>query len=293
MTKEGKILKALSGFYYVNCSGEIVTCRARGNFRNENITPLVGDDVKIQLSDNNTGYVVEILERKNELLRPKVANIDYSIIVVSVKDPEFSSKLLNKTICLNENSNVDIIIIFTKLDLLKDDELEKMKEIMNYYYEIGYQVFTNSEEDIDKLKEVISNEYVAISGQSGAGKSTFINKLAEHLDIETGEISKHLGRGRHTTRHTEFYQIDDFYIADTPGFSSLDITFIEKEDLQYLFREFHDYDCKFKPCNHMEEIQCGVKEAVESKQILESRYEDYKVLFTEKQNQKRKYIKER
>ena len=293
MTKEGKILKALSGFYYVDCSGEIVTCRARGNFRNENITPLVGDDVKIQMSDNNTGYVVEILERKNELLRPKVANIDYSIIVVSVKDPEFSSKLLNKTICLNENSDVDIIIIFTKLDLLKDDELEKMKEIMNYYYEIGYQVFTNSEEDIDKLKEVISNKYVAISGQSGAGKSKFINKLAEHLDIEPGEISKHLGRGRHTTRHTEFYQIDDFYIADTPGFSSLDITFIEKEDLQYLFREFHDYDCKFKPCNHMEEIQCGVKEAVESKQILESRYEDYKVLFTEKQNQKRKYIKER
>ena len=293
MTKEGKILKALSGFYYVNCSGEIVTCRARGNFRNENITPLVGDDVKIQMSDNNPGYVVEILERKNELLRPKVANIDYSIIVVSVKDPEFSSKLLNKTICLNENSDVDIIIIFTKLDLLKDNELEKMKEIMNYYYEIGYRVFTNSEEDIDKLKEVISNKYVAISGQSGAGKSTFINKLAEHLDIETGEISKHLGRGRHTTRHTEFYQIDDFYIADTPGFSSLDITFIEKEDLQYLFREFHDYDCKFKPCNHMEEIQCGVKEAVENKQILESRYEDYKVLFTEKQNQKRKYIKER
>ena len=291
MTKEGKILKALSGFYYVNCDGEEITCRARGNFRNENITPLVGDDVKIQLSDNNTGYVIEILERKNELLRPKVANIDYSIIVVSVKDPEF--KLLNKTICLNENSNVDIIIIFTKLDLLKNDELEKMKEIMNYYYKIGYQVFTNSEQDIDKLKEVISNKYVAISGQSGAGKSTFINKLAEHLDIETGEISKHLGRGRHTTRHTEFYQIDDFYIADTPGFSSLDITFIEKEDLQYLFREFHDYDCKFKPCNHMEEIQCGVKEAVESKEILASRYEDYKVLFTEKQNQKRKYIKER
>ena len=136
-------------------------------------------------------------------------------------------------------------------------------------------------------------EKVGLIGRSGAGKSTFINKLAEHLDIETGEISKHLGRGRHTTRHTEFYQIDDFYIADTPGFSSLDITFIEKEDLQYLFREFNDYDCKFKPCNHMEEVQCGVKEAVESKEILESRYEDYKVLFTEKQNQKRKYIKER
>lgn len=293
MTKQGKILKALSGFYYVLCDDELITCRARGNFRNEKITPLVGDDVKIQLSDNNTGYVVEILERKNELLRPKVSNIDYSLIVVSAKDPEFSSKLLNKTICLNENSKVDIIIIFTKLDLLHEKEQVYIKNIMNYYEKIGYDVFTNSDEDIEKLKKLISKKYVAISGQSGAGKSTFINKLAHHLDIETGEISKHLGRGRHTTRHTEFYQIDDFHIADTPGFSSLDITFIEKEDLQYLFREFSDYDCKFKPCNHIEEIDCGVKEAVVSGEILQSRYDDYKTLFTEKQTQKRKYIKER
>lgn len=293
MTKEGKILKALSGFYYVQCNEELITCRARGNFRNDNITPLVGDDVKIQMSDNNTGYVVEILERKNELLRPKVANIDYSIIIASAKDPEFSSKLLNKMICLNENSDVDIIIIFTKLDLLSDEELIKMEEIITYYERVGYKVFTNNEEDTENLKKLISNKYVAISGQSGAGKSTFINKLAHHLEIETGEISKHLGRGRHTTRHTEFYPIDDFYIADTPGFSSLDITFVEKEDIQYLFREFGEYSCKFKPCNHIEESQCGVKEAVEKKEILESRYEDYKALFKEKETQKKKYIKEK
>lgn len=291
--KEGKILKALSGFYYVECNNELITCRARGNFRNDNITPLVGDNVKIQMSDNNTGYVVEILERKNELLRPKVSNIDYSIIITSVKDPEFSSKLLNKIICLNEDSNVDIIIIFTKLDLLREKEYNYMKNIMNYYEKIGYKVLSNSDEDIERLKEIISGKYVAISGQSGAGKSTFINKLAEHLDIETGEISKHLGRGRHTTRHTEFYKIDDFYIADTPGFSSLDITFIEKEDLQYLFREFGDYECKFKPCNHIEEGKCGVKDAVANGEILESRYEDYKTLFKEKETQKRKYIKEK
>jgi len=213
-----------------------------------------------------------------------------------LKKNNLSLAMVTKAYCANVNIVTELVKDNNLVDYLADSRIEnlkKMKEIMNYYYEIGYQVFTNSDEDIEKLKQVISEKYVAISGQSGAGKSTFINKLAEHLDIETGEISKHLGRGRHTTRHTEFYQIDDFYIADTPGFSSLDITFIEKEDLQYLFREFLDYDCKFKPCNHMEEIQCGVKEAVESKEILESRYEDYKVLFTEKQNQKRKYIKER
>ena len=260
MTKEGRILKALSGFYYVQCEDELVTCRARGNFRNDNITPLVGDNVIIQMSDNNTGYVIEILERKNELLRPKVANIDYSVIIVSVKDPE---------------------------------EYENIQRIMNYYKEIGYNVFSNNDEDIDEFKNLVSQKYVSISGQSGAGKSTFINKISSNLDIETGEISKHLGRGRHTTRHTEFYRIDDFYIADTPGFSSLDLTFIEKEDIQYLFKEFAEYECKFKPCNHIEEIQCGVKHAVEEQAILQSRYDDYKALFKEKETQKRKYIKEK
>ena len=192
MTKEGKILKALSGFYYVQCEEGLVTCRARGNFRNDNITPLVGDNVIIQMSDNNTGYVIEILERKNELLRPKVANIDYSVIIVSVKDPDFSSKLLNKIICLNENSNVEIIIIFTKLDLLSSEEFENIQRIMNYYKEIGYNVFSNNDEDIDEFKNLVSQKYVSISGQSGAGKSTFINKISSNLDIETGEISKHL-----------------------------------------------------------------------------------------------------
>ena len=160
MTKEGRILKALSGFYYVQCEDELVTCRARGNFRNDNITPLVGDNVIIQMSDNNTGYVIEILERKNELLRPKVANIDYSVIIVSVKDPDFSSKLLNKIICLNENNNVEIIIIFTKLDLLLSEEFENIQRIMDYYKEIGYNVFSNNDEDIDKFKNLVSQKYV-------------------------------------------------------------------------------------------------------------------------------------
>ena len=287
--KQGKILKSLSGFYYVKNEDEIITCRARGNFCNEGVSPVVGDDVEIQLNADGSGYVTKILERKNELLRPKVANIDYSLVIVSSKDPDFSAKLLDKIICLNEYSDVDVILIFTKLDLLNKEEQNNMENIMAYYSNIGYNVLTNSEANIEKLKELIANKYVAISGQSGAGKSTFINKLSGELDIETGEISKHLGRGRHTTRHTEFYKIDNFYIADTPGFSSLDITFIEKEDIQYLFREFGDYRCKFQPCNHIEEIKCGVKDAVEQGEILPSRYEDYKLLFKEKEQTKPKY----
>ena len=189
MTKEGRILKALSGFYYVQCEDELVTCRARGNFRNDNITPLVGDNVIIQMSDNNTGYVIEILKRKNELLRPKVANIDYSVIIVSVKDPDFSSKLLNKIICLNENSNVEIIIIFTKLDLLLSEEFENIQRIMDYYKEIGYNVFSNNDEDIDKFKNLVSKKYVSISGQSGAGKSTFIKMMYRQEKATKGRIT--------------------------------------------------------------------------------------------------------
>ena len=189
MTKEGRILKALSGFYYVQCEDELVTCRARGNFRNDKITPLVGDNVIIQMSYNNTGYGIEILERKNELLRPKVANIDYSVIIVSVKDPDFSSKLLNKIICLNENSNVEIIIIFTKLDLLLSEEFENIQRIMNYYKEIGYNVFSNNDEDIDEFKNLVSQKYVSISGQSGAGKSTFIRLLYREIKIDKGNLA--------------------------------------------------------------------------------------------------------
>ncbi|MGX7068904.1 ribosome small subunit-dependent GTPase A [Gemella bergeri] len=289
MTEKGKILKALSGFYYVQVGEKMITCRARGNFRNDGIVPLVGDNVVIQMTDNDTGYVVEILDRKNELLRPKVVNIDHNLIIISAKDPDFSSKLLNKIICLNENSNIDIILIFTKLDLLNEIEQEYMYKVMKYYKSIGYQVYTNDEEDISKIKSQLSGEYIAISGQSGAGKSSFINKLSGNLNIETAEISKHLGRGRHTTRHIEFYKLDDFYIADTPGFSSIDITFIEKEDIQYLFREFSDYTCKFQPCNHVEEVNCGVKEAVKTGELLQSRYEDYKMFFKEKETQKKKY----
>lgn len=287
--KIGRIIKALSGFYYVLVDDEVVTCRARGNFRNDNITPLVGDFVKIR-TEEELGYVVEVEERDNELLRPKVANIDYNIIVTSVKNPDFSSKLLDKLIALNEYSDVESIIVFTKFDILAADELENYKKIFDYYHSLGYPTFTNSAEDTEKLKKLVANKFISIAGQSGSGKSTFINKLSgETLAIETADISKALGRGKHTTRHIEFHKIDDFYIADTPGFSSLDITFIEKEDLKYLFREFKDASCKFQTCNHIDEPKCEVKEMLADNNYVAQRYENYKILFKEKEEQKRRY----
>lgn len=291
MTTEinGKIIKALSGFYYVLVNDKIIKCRARGNFRNENITPLVGDIVKISI-ENDLGYVIEIEERKNELLRPKVANIDYNVIVTSFKSPVFSSKLLDKLIVLNEYSEVETIIVFTKLDILNSNELNECNKIMNYYKQLGYNVFTNSNCDIQNFKNIVGNKFISISGQSGSGKSSFINKLSDNkLEIETARISKALGRGKHTTRHIEFHKIGNFYIADTPGFSSLDISFIEKDELKYLFKEFKDSRCKFQTCNHINEPNCEVKNNIIETDYINTRYENYKILFKEKEEQKRRY----
>ncbi|MBF0715289.1 ribosome small subunit-dependent GTPase A [Gemelliphila palaticanis] len=287
--KEGKIIKALSGFYYVLSENNIIECRARGNFRNNKIIPLVGDIVTIKKENDSLGYIIDIQERENELIRPKIANVDYNIIVTSLKEPEFSSKLLDKLIVLNEYSDVKTIIIFTKWDLLDLEEKLKYEKIFNYYESLGYIILKNNTEDTDKLKKYISGKYVSISGQSGSGKSTFINKLSSgKFELETAKISKMLGRGKHTTRHIEFHKIDDFYIADTPGFSSLDITFIEKEDLKYLFIEFSKEDCKYLTCNHIDEPNCGVKNILDDSYILE-RYNNYKILFKEKEETKRRY----
>lgn len=284
----GKIIKAMSGFYYVLVGDEIITSRARGNFRNNKISPLVGDFVTIRLEEDSIGYVIKIHDRENELIRPKVANIDYNIIVTSMKEPDFSSKLLDKIIALNESSNVESIVLFTKIDMLKDKE--EYEGIKKYYNSIGYEVFDNSEKEIVRLKEFISRKFIAISGQSGAGKSTFINNLSSgKFNIETAGISKHLGRGKHTTRHVEFYNVDDFYIADTPGFSSIDLNFVEKDDLKHLFIELHTDDCKYSSCNHIDEPKCGIKEKLEDSGHLLERYNNYKEIYKEIENTKRRY----
>lgn len=286
----GRIIKAMSGFYYVLVEDEVITCRARGNFRNDKISPLVGDFVSIKIDEDSIGYVVEIKERVNELVRPKVANIDYNILVTSLKEPDFSSKLLDKLLASNEFNNIETIIVFTKLDMLSEEESKEYEKIINYYSNIGYKTFTNLEKDIIYFKDYINGKFVSISGQSGAGKSTFINNISNNVfKIETAGISKHLGRGKHTTRHVEFYKIDNFYIADTPGFSSIDLTHIDKEDIKNLFIEFSSYKCKYNTCNHIDEPKCQVKENLIDNSYILERYKNYKSIFKEVETSKKRY----
>lgn len=292
-SNKGRIIKSIGGFYYVLFNNSLITCRARGKFRNDKVTPLVGDIVTFDISSDNSGYITDIDKRKNKLLRPKVANIDYNIIVTSVKSPNFSSKLLDKSIILNENFHVNTIIILSKLDLLDGKELNKIENIKKYYRNTGYLIYTNSKEDISILKNILKNKFVSVSGQSGAGKSTFINNLSDRkLKLKTGEISFVLGRGKHTTRHIEFYNIDGFYIADTPGFSSLDISLLEKQDLKFLFKEFKNFNCKFKLCNHINEPGCELKKFLKTNlenSYLKERYNNYKNIMDEIEKGRRRY----
>lgn len=272
----GKIIKQVSNDYTVK-SDKLYICKARGKFRNIGITPLVGDNVEFD-PDNN--YILNILDRKNELERPSIANIDQAVIVTSVKIPDFSSNLLDKLLCIIEFNNIKPIICFTKLDLLNKEELSDIRKIEDYYRSIGYPVYENT--DI-KLKDIFKDKITVFAGQSGAGKSSLLNRLDSSLNIETGEVSIALGRGRHTTRHTELIELLGGMIADTPGFSAVDFTGMTKSDIRDNFIEFNKYRdlCLYKDCMHTKETECKIKELV-GKEILESRYENYLKFIGEK-----------
>ena len=267
----GIIVKNISNDYTVNCDGKYYTCKPRGKFRLNNNTPLVGDIVTIDTENN---YILEIKKRKNELIRPCVANVDMAVIVTSVKDPNFDSNLLDKQLTIISYNNIIPIIYFTKLDLLNDEELQEIQKIIEYYKEIGYLVSTTP---VDLLK-LIENKIVVLTGQSGAGKSTLLNKIDPTLELKTDEISYALGRGKHTTRHTELFPTHNTYIVDTPGFSKIDfhnMTNIEiRDNMKEMFDNLHN--CKYSDCMHILEDGCFIKQLVEEKQILESRYKNYK-----------------
>jgi ribosome biogenesis GTPase len=267
---QGKIIKQISNDYTVLIDNKLVVCKARGKFRKLGITPLVGDDVLIDL-DNN--YILEILPRKNSLIRPAIANVTQAIIVTSVEVPEFSSNLLDKLITIIEYNNIRPVIYFSKLDLVSDTEKQKYYAIMEYYTSIGYFVTDNYYD----LKEIIKDNVTVLTGQSGAGKSTLLNKLDNSLNIKTDEVSYALGRGKHTTRHTEFLTIFDGLVADTPGFSALDFNELTNTDIRDNFIEFNNYKeyCKYQDCMHNEEQDCYVKKMVKEGKILKSRYENY------------------
>ena len=272
-----RIIKTISNDYTVEFDNkEKRVCKARGVFRNKNITPLAGDYCLV----NDDNIIEEILDRKNSLERPPVANIDIAIVVTSVVNPDFSSKLLDKLLTVIEFNNIKPVICFTKLDLT-DISIDTYKK---YYESIGYVVVTN--EEIDRIKEIIKGNTVILTGQSGSGKSSLLNKLDPNLDLKTDEISKALNRGKHTTRCTEFFEVCDSYVADTPGFSKLDFNNMTKEDIKNSFIEFKDYECKYSDCMHIKEDGCVVKEAVDNHEILESRYENYVSFINEKENER-------
>ena len=273
----GKIIKQISNDYTVKVNDKLYICKARGKFRNIGITPLVGDNVVI---DKENNYILEVLDRKNELDRPSVSNIDQVVIVTSVKIPDFSSNLLDKLLTIIEFNNIKPVICFTKLDLLDEEELKSIKEIMKYYETIGYEVYSNTD---STLKDIFKDKITVFAGQSGAGKSSLLNRLDNTLNLEIGEVSIALGRGRHTTRHTELIEVLGGFIADTPGFSSIDFRGMEKSDIRDNFIEFNKYrdDCEYKDCMHINELKCAIKDNVNNNIIRKSRYENY-LKFVEK-----------
>ncbi|MDD3392382.1 MAG: ribosome small subunit-dependent GTPase A [Bacilli bacterium] len=268
----GKIIKLISNDYTVLCNDKLIICKARGKFRNDNIKPLVGDNVKIDLKNS---YILEVLPRMNELVRPPVSNIDQIIIVMSVKEPDFSTNLLDKLLVIIEYNNIKPIICLTKMDLLSKEEHSEISKYISYYQKIGYKIFNNT--DISDFSLIFKNKISVFTGQSGAGKSTLLNMLNSDLHLKTGIISKALGRGKHTTRHVELMNVNGGYIADTPGFSDISFIGMSKSDIRDNFIEFNEYkqDCKYRDCMHDKEDDCAIKEAVENGNIIESRYQDY------------------
>ena len=278
---QGIIVKQISNDYTVKLDDNtLVVCKARGKFRNLHLTPLVGDKVII---DYQNKYIMEILPRTNELIRPSIANVDQAVIITSVHIPNFSSNLLDKLLTIIEYSNIKPIICFTKLDLIDDEYRKEIDIYINYYRRIGYEVYLNTDE---KIKDIFKNKVTVFAGQSGAGKSTLLNHLDETLNIATADVSAKLGRGRHTTRHVELLPVLGGLIADTPGFSSLDFIGMKNSDIRDSFIEFNQYrdKCEYQDCMHKSEADCEIKRQVESGNILSSRYENYLKFIDRKEN---------
>ncbi len=274
---EGQIVKILSNLYTVNCNGIVYECHSRGKFRNDKVTPRVGDYVKIDIENN---YILEILPRKNELLRPIVSNVDQGFIITSLRHPDFSTNLLDKLLVIMELHQIKPVICFTKYDLLNSKEKKEIKKYEKYYKKIGYKVLYNT--NLFRIKKMFKGLTTVFCGQSGAGKSTLINKISKDLNLEVGEISLALGRGKHTTRFVQLLELCGGKVVDTPGFSMIEFTEFTKEQIRDSFIEFKKYHCPYKDCMHLDEGECQIKKEVAKGNILSSRYENYKKILTDK-----------
>lgn len=301
LTQRGTIFQSISGFYYVWSEGRPYTTKPRGNFRHQKIKPLVGDEVVFEIDtkdDTSESRLIEILERHNQLVRPSIANVDYAFVVMSLVEPDFSYNLLDYFLISVEYQNIEPIIVLTKHDLLlkAKDEVEThrlVKEIYDIYQNIGYQVVVLDDinQKVITIRNMIKEGVYVVMGQSGVGKSTLLNHLLPEAEIETGEISEALNRGKHTTREVTLYPLGEGLLADTPGFSAIEFDDIEKEELADCFPEMRKLQdqCKFRSCLHMNEPACAVKDAVENGKIAVSRYQNYQQVFTKIEQRKPVY----
>ncbi|MBP5773166.1 MAG: ribosome small subunit-dependent GTPase A [Eubacterium sp.] len=291
---QGKIIKGIAGFYYVDSHEGVFQCKAKGIFRNKSIKPLVGDNVEFEITheEDREGNVTEILERDNELIRPAVANIDQAMIVFALKAPNPNMNLLDKLLVCMEYQNIETIICFNKTDI---GDKEYAEELASIYRNAGYKVlFTSATENegVEEVKKALKGKSTVFAGPSGVGKSSMLNAIKEDAVMETGDISEKIGRGKHTTRHSEIFKTDDdTYVFDTPGFGSLFIPGMTKEKLEDCFPEFSLYtnECRFIGCAHINEPDCAVKAALEENKIAQSRYESYVTFYNELKEQENQY----
>lgn len=289
---EGKIVKGIAGFYYVhNAESGLYECKAKGVFRNKKIKPLVGDMVQFEILDetNKLGNIVEINERKNELIRPAVANIDQACLIFAAAKPSPNLNLLDRFLVMMAKHDVETIICFNKQDVVEQEEIARLKQV---YEKCGYKILFLSalyQENVEQVRALMKDKTTVFAGPSGVGKSTLINAIKPEANMETGAISEKIERGKHTTRHSEIFHVEGHtYMMDTPGFTSLSVEQMDKEELSECFVEFTEYmdQCRFKGCAHINEPGCAVKAALAAGEISETRYENYKQIYEELKNRK-------
>ena len=308
---KGRILKGIAGFYYVETFEEkVYECKAKGIFRKSNLKPLVGDDVEIDIinEEKKLGNITDIFPRKNQLLRPPVANVDQAVILFAIVKPNPSYNLLDRFLIMMRQQNLPVIICFNKQDIATKEE---QQELYDAYEKCGYKVLfisVREERGLDELKEMLKGKTTTLAGPSGVGKSSLLNKLVPNAQMQTGELSRKIERGKNTTRHSELFFVEelsasdaesgsaatcDTYVIDTPGFTSLEMRDVTPENLCQFYPEFEEYEpeCRFGECSHIAEPDCGVKNAIAEGKIAKVRYDNYKVLYEELKNMRPDYSK--
>ncbi|HCC06734.1 MAG TPA: ribosome small subunit-dependent GTPase A [Clostridiales bacterium] len=281
---KGQIVRGVAGSYMIMIDKKVYECKARGKFRNQNIIPIVGDIVNIEVEGDNVGVIKEIIERRNFLVRPAVSNIDQVILTFSMNSPDINYSILDKFLVMVEKKELEVCICINKIDTAKEEELEKIKDV---YTLAGYDViFVSAKEGtgIEQLKAAMKNKVNVFAGPSGVGKSSILNKIQEGLKLQIGDISEKTKRGKHTTRAVELIELEiGGFVLDTPGFTSLEVENIKAEELRFYYKEISEYEgkCKYRTCVHISEPHCEVKEALNEKKISKERYGGYLNLYNE------------